>query len=157
MEADDQPQKSAQMCSRLTVTQPPSTAAAFFFNVFGPLRHSIENQDGAFDWARVEVDTVCSATGVIKSRATMLIRVPLSLCLPSFEYQLKYQSENLHVHQNQSRRGRGEQMEQRLECDCCCVGHFNWRMGFGKKSSTQDKDSLQYFEQFNMLLFLKKK
>ena len=26
----------------------------------------------------------------------MLIRVPLSLCLPSFEYQLKYQSETLH-------------------------------------------------------------
>ena len=70
---------------------------------------------GPFDWAQqmllvywVEVDTVCSATRVIKSRATMLIRVPLSLCLPSFEYQLKYQSENLHVHQNQSRRGRGE-------------------------------------------------
>ena len=69
---------------------------------------------GPFDWAQqmllvywVEVDTVCSATRVIKSRATMLIRVPLSLCLPSFEYQLKYQSENLHVHQNQSRRGRG--------------------------------------------------
>ena len=101
--------KSAQMCSKLTVTQPPPSiySSCILFNVFGPLRHSIENQDGAFDWARVEVDTVCSATRVIKSRATMLIRVPLSLCLPSFEYQLKYQSENLHVHQNQSRRGRG--------------------------------------------------
>ena len=86
--------KSAQMCSKLTVTQPPSIySSCILFNVFGPLRHSIENQDGAFDWARVEVDTVCSATRVIKSRATMLIRVPLSLCLPSFEYQLKYQSE----------------------------------------------------------------
>ena len=51
MEADDQTRKCPN------VQQADCDSATFYgscilFNVFGPLRHSIENQDGAFDWAQ---------------------------------------------------------------------------------------------------------
>lgn len=59
----------------------------------GPLCAAYRTKCGPADWT---ANPFPAADSVIKSRATMLIRVPLSLCLPSFEYQLKYQSETLH-------------------------------------------------------------
>ena len=75
-------------------TQLKIKIGAWLGELLGPLCAAYRTKCGPADWT--PADPFSALASVIKSRATMLIRVPLSLCLPSFEYQLKYQSETLH-------------------------------------------------------------